>query len=226
MFPNVRMGPSFVGRLSSSRFAVGLGGRHVPRPSARRRRWSEAPPVSRHAGMFRSSILVSPWGSLWRLQIRSHFTVGRPTRLGLSSIAVGLIESIPRRSRSACGPVRERRASATNILVHDESSFDIRDGQGRNSARPAIGNPYAIVDGQERKLRSGRRRRSEMVHRITCFRGAASRSYGSFQFFVSAIAAGSGRSAALTAGAAAIYVATAPPAILPGNGGFLGARAS
>jgi len=105
------------------------------------------------------------------------------------------------------------------ILVHDESSFDIRAVEGVK-VPPGYGQHFRSFDGKARKLLVEGAGGPSWYTEYNVLSGLSSRSYGRFQFFVTRIAAGRVERGLPRALQRCGY---RTHAIYPVNGGFLGA---
>jgi phosphoglycerol transferase MdoB-like AlkP superfamily enzyme len=146
-------------------------------------------------------------------------------RTGLDAVAAyleqGFLESDPitaaeLRAEVPCESVGKRPHI---ILVHDESSFDIRAVPGVK-VPPGYGDHFRSFDGKARKLLVEGAGGPSWYTEYNVLSGLSSRSYGRFQFFVTRIAAGR---VARGLPRALQRCGYRTHAIYPANGGFLGA---
>jgi hypothetical protein len=163
---------------------------------------------------------VSPGEAFGDFNYVSHFT-----RTGVDAVGAyleqGFLESDPAaveelRAEAACGNVGKRPHI---ILVHDESSFDIRAIEGVK-VPPGYGHHFRSFDGKARKLLVEGAGGPSWYTEYNVLSGLSSRSYGRFQFFVTRIAAGRVERGLPRALQRCGY---RTHAIYPVNGGFLGA---
>lgn len=133
---------------------------------------------------------VSPGAAFGSGNYVSHFA-----RTGVDAVAAyfeqGFLESdatvVERlRTDASCEPAGKRPHI---ILVHDESSFDIRAIKGVK-APPGYGRHFRSFDGKARKLLVEGAGGPSWYTEYNVLSGLSSRSYGRFQFFVTRIAAG------------------------------------
>src|SRR5215813_12307850 len=150
----------------------------------------------------------------------SHFV-----RTGIDAVAAyveqGFLESDPitsaeLRAEAVCESTGKRPHV---ILVHDESSFDIRAVAGVK-VPPGYGDHFRSFDGKARKLLVEGAGGPSWYTEYNVLSGLSSRSYGRFQFFVTRIAAGR---VARGLPRALQRCGYRTHAIYPANGGFLGA---
>jgi len=150
----------------------------------------------------------------------SHFV-----RTGVDAMAAyveqGFLESDPitaaeLRAEAPCESAGKRPHI---ILVHDESSFDIRAVAGVK-VPPGYGPHFRSFDGKARKLLVEGAGGPSWYTEYNVLSGLSSRSYGRFQFFVTRIAAGR---VARGLPRALQRCGYRTHAIYPANGGFLGA---
>jgi Sulfatase len=106
------------------------------------------------------------------------------------------------------------------ILVHDESSFDLRALNGVKTP-PGYGRHFRSFDGKARKLLVEGAGGPSWYTEYNVLAGLSSRSYGRFQFFVTRIAAGRVRRGVPEALHGCGYTTHA---LYPVSGGFLAAR--
>jgi hypothetical protein len=104
------------------------------------------------------------------------------------------------------------------ILVHDESSFDLRAIDGVN-VPPGYGRHFRSFDGKARKFLAEGAGGPSWYTEYNVLSGLSSRSYGRFQFFVTRIAAGRVRRGLPQALRRCGYDTYA---VYPVSGGFLG----
>src|SRR5262245_3030551 len=164
---------------------------------------------------------VSPGEAFGNANYVSHFV-----RTGVDAMAAyveqGFLESDPitvaeLRAEAPCESAGKRPHI---ILVHDESSFDIRAVEGIK-VPPGYGHHFRSFDGKARKLLVEGAGGPSWYTEYNVLSGLSSRSYGRFQFFVTRIAAGRvgrGLPRALQRCGYRTH------AIYPANGGFLGTR--
>ena len=108
------------------------------------------------------------------------------------------------------------------VMVHDESSFDLRDGAGRRGAG-RLRRAFPVVRRQAARLHRRGRRRPELVHRIQRAEGLSARSFGRFSYFVTRIATGRVQRGLPQALRRCGYKTMS---IYPALGAFMGARTS
>jgi hypothetical protein len=149
------------------------------------------------------------------------------TRTGVDAVEAyleqGFLESDPMtveelRTETSCASVGKRPHI---ILVHDESSFDIR-AISDIKVPAGYGRHFRSFDGRARKLLVEGAGGPSWYTEYNVLSGLSSRSYGRFQFFVTRIAAGRverGLPRALQ------HCGYTTHAIYPVNGGFLAAGA-
>jgi Sulfatase len=163
---------------------------------------------------------VSPGEAFGDFNYVSHFT-----RTGVDAVEAyleqGFLESDPAtveelRAETACENVGRRPHI---ILVHDESSFDIRAVEGVK-VPPGYGQHFRSFDGKARKFLVEGAGGPSWYTEYNVLSGLSSRSYGRFQFFVTRIAAGRVERGLPRALQRCGY---RTHAIYPVNGGFLGA---
>jgi phosphoglycerol transferase MdoB-like AlkP superfamily enzyme len=163
---------------------------------------------------------VSPGEAFGDFNYVSHFT-----RTGVDAVGAyleqGFLESDPAavdelRPETACENTGKRPHI---ILVHDESSFDIRAVEGVK-VPPGYGQQFRSFDGKARKLLVEGAGGPSWYTEYNVLSGLSSRSYGRFQFFVTRIAAGRVERGLPRALQRCGY---RTHAIYPVNGGFLGA---
>ena len=133
---------------------------------------------------------VSPGEAFGNENYVSHFA-----RTGVDAVSAyveqGFLESDPiaveeLRAATPCEPVGKRPHI---ILVHDESSFDIRAIAGVK-VPPGYGPHFRSFDGKARKFLVEGAGGPSWYTEYNVLSGLSSRSYGRFQFFVTRIAAG------------------------------------
>jgi len=175
------------------------------------------------AGITGLSILhpVSPGAAFGDENYISHFA-----RTGVEAVGAylehGFLESdagtTAERLRTdvSCEPAGQRPHI---ILVHDESSFDIRAIDGVK-VPPSYGRHFRSFDGKARKLLVEGAGGPSWFTEYNVLSGLSSRSYGRFQFFVTRIAAGRVERGLPRALQRCGY---RTHAIYPAYGGFLGA---
>jgi phosphoglycerol transferase MdoB-like AlkP superfamily enzyme len=163
---------------------------------------------------------VSPGEGFGNWNYVSHFV-----RTGVDAVAAyieqGFLESDPMtvaelRAEAPCESAGKRPHI---ILVHDESSFDIRLIEGVK-VPPGYGQHFRSFDGKARKLLVEGAGGPSWYTEYNVLSGLSSRSYGRFQFFVTRIAAGR---VARGLPRALQRCGYRTHAIYPANGGFLGA---
>ncbi len=133
---------------------------------------------------------VSPGAAFGDENYVSHFA-----RTGVEAVAAyveqGFLESdvtvVDRlRTEATCQPAGKRPHI---ILVHDESSFDLRQVNGAR-VPPGYGPHFRSFDGKARKFLVEGAGGPSWFTEYNVLSGLSSRSYGRFQFFVTRIAAG------------------------------------
>jgi hypothetical protein len=133
---------------------------------------------------------VSPGEAFGDWNYLSHFA-----RTGVAAVSAymahGFLESDPSAAarlapETACQPARK---PPHILLVHDESSFDIREVNGIK-VYPGYGRHFLSFDGKERKFLVEGAGGPSWYTEYNVLSGLSSRSYGEFQFFVTRIAAG------------------------------------
>jgi len=133
---------------------------------------------------------VSPGETFGNENYVSHFV-----RTGVDAVAAyieqGFLESDPitaagLRAEAPCESAGKRPHI---ILVHDESSFDIRSIEGVK-VPPGYGQHFRSFDGKARKFLVEGAGGPSWYTEYNVLSGLSSRSYGRFQFFVTRIAAG------------------------------------
>jgi hypothetical protein len=150
----------------------------------------------------------------------SHFV-----RTGVDAVAAyveqGFLESDPITAEElrAEAPCESASKRPHIILVHDESSFDIRAIEGVK-VPPGYGHHFRSFDGKARKLLVEGAGGPSWYTEYNVLSGLSSRSYGRFQFFVTRIAAGRVERGLPRALQRCGY---RTHAIYPVNGGFLSA---
>ncbi len=163
---------------------------------------------------------VSPGEAFGNENYVSHFV-----RTGVDAVTAyvehGFLESDPMtlealQAESPCEPVGKRPHI---ILVHDESSFDIR-AIADVKVPPGYGPHFRSFDGKARRLLVEGAGGPSWYTEYNVLSGLSSRSYGRFQFFVTRIAAGRVERGLPRALQRCGY---STHAIYPVNGGFLGA---
>jgi len=163
---------------------------------------------------------VSPGEAFGNENYVSHFV-----RTGVDAVAAyveqGFLESDPMtvaelRAETPCESTGKRPHI---ILVHDESSFDIRAIEGVK-VPPGYGHHFRSFDGKARKFLVEGAGGPSWYTEYNVLSGLSSRSYGRFQFFVTRIAAGRVERGLPRALQRCGY---RTHAIYPVNGGFLGA---
>jgi hypothetical protein len=163
---------------------------------------------------------VSPGEAFGDENYVSHFV-----RTGVDAVAAyveqGFLESDPitvaeLRAEAPCESTGRRPHI---ILVHDESSFDIRTAEGIK-VPPGYGQHFRSFDGKARKFLVEGAGGPSWYTEYNVLSGLSSRSYGRFQFFVTRIAAGRVERGLPRALQRCGY---RTHAIYPANGGFLGA---
>src|SRR5437660_6905761 len=75
------------------------------------------------------------------------------------------------------------------IMIHDESSFDIRQASGVN-VPPGYGSHFKSFDGRERKFMAESSGGASWMAEYNVLAGLSSRSFGRFSYFVTRIASG------------------------------------
>jgi hypothetical protein len=163
---------------------------------------------------------VSPGEAFGNENYVSHFV-----RTGVDAVGAyveqGFLESDPMtveelRAEAPCENAGKRPHI---VLVHDESSFDIRAIDGVK-VPPGYGHHFRSFDGKARKLLVEGAGGPSWYTEYNVLSGLSSRSYGRFQFFVTRIAAGRVERGLPRALQRCGY---RTHAIYPVNGGFLGA---
>jgi hypothetical protein len=163
---------------------------------------------------------VSPGEAFGDENYVSHFM-----RTGVDAVAAyveqGFLESDPitvaeLRAEAPCESAGKRPHI---ILVHDESSFDIRSIEGVK-VPPGYGQHFRSFDGKARKFLVEGAGGPSWYTEYNVLSGLSSRSYGRFQFFVTRIAAGRVERGLPRALQRCGY---STHAIYPVNGSFLGA---
>jgi Sulfatase len=150
-----------------------------------------------------------------RSAIESVFAYASQGLLEADPAVVGRLDDP---SAEACEPVGK---PPHIILVHDESSFDIRDIPDIK-VPPGYGGHFASFDGRRRKLLVEGAGGPSWFTEYNVLAGLSSRSYGRFQFFVTQIAAGRvlrGLPRSLA------HCGYRTFSLFPVHGGFLGAAA-
>src|SRR5215510_2459933 len=163
---------------------------------------------------------VAPGEAFGDFNYVSHFT-----RTGVDAVSAyfeqGFLESDPMavgelRAETPCVSAGKRPHI---ILVHDESSFDIRAVPGIK-VPPGYGRHFRSFDGKARKLLVEGAGGPSWYTEYNVLSGLSSRSYGRFQFFVTRIAAGRVERGLPRSLQRCGY---STHAIYPVNGGFLAA---
>jgi hypothetical protein len=163
---------------------------------------------------------VSPGEAFGDWNYVSYFT-----RTGVDAVGAyleqGFLESDPKavdelRAETPCENVGKRPHI---ILVHDESSFDIR-ATSHVKVPPGYGRHFRSFDGKARKFLVEGAGGPSWYTEYNVLSGLSSRSYGRFQFFVTRIAAGRVERGLPRALQRCGY---STHAIYPVNGGFLAA---
>jgi phosphoglycerol transferase MdoB-like AlkP superfamily enzyme len=163
---------------------------------------------------------VSPGEAFGDWNYVSYFT-----RTGVDAVGAyleqGFLESDPSaveelRAETPCENVGKRPHI---IVVHDESSFDIR-AISHIKVPPGYGGHFRSFDGKARKLLVEGAGGPSWYSEYNVLSGLSSRSYGRFQFFVTRIAAGRVERGLPRALQRCGY---STHAIYPVNGGFLAA---
>ena len=163
---------------------------------------------------------VSPGAAFGNENYVSHFM-----RTGVDAVAAyveqGFLESDPMtvaelRAEAPCESTGKRPHI---ILVHDESSFDIRSIEGVK-VPSGYGQHFRSFDGKARKFLVEGAGGPSWYTEYNVLSGLSSRSYGRFQFFVTRIAAGRVERGLPRALQRCGY---STHAIYPVNGSFLGA---
>jgi len=164
---------------------------------------------------------VSPGAAFGNENYVSHFA-----RTGVDAIAAyyqgGFLESEPgagERLHEGIGSCQTTDGRPHIILVHDESSFDIRAVDGVK-VPPGYGRHFLSFDGKARKFLVEGAGGPSWFTEYNVLSGLSSRSYGRFQFFVTRIAAGRVERGLPRTLARCGY---RTHAIYPVNGGFLAA---
>ena len=191
-------------------------------PSRVRRRAAAVGVIACLAGIGGLSVVypVAPGEAFGNENYVSHFV-----RTGIDAVAAyveqGFLESDP---ITAAGLRAETPCESTGkrphiIMVHDESSFDIRSIEGVK-VPPGYGQHFRSFDGKARKFLVEGAGGPSWYTEYNVLSGLSSRSYGRFQFFVTRIAAGRVERGLPRALQRCGY---RTHAIYPVNGGFLGA---
>ncbi len=163
---------------------------------------------------------VSPGEGFGDWNYVSHFT-----RTGVDAVAAyveqGFLESDPITAEAlrAEAPCESAGKRPHIILVHDESSFDIRAIEGVK-VPSGYGQHFRSFDGKARRFLVEGAGGPSWYTEYNVLSGLSSRSYGRFQFFVTRIAAGRVERGLPRALQRCGY---RTHAIYPVNGGFLGA---
>ena len=165
---------------------------------------------------------VSPGAAFGNENYVSHFV-----RTGVDAVAAYYESGFFEAEASAVDRLREGMDGSCPtagprphiILVHDESSFDIRAVNGVK-VPPGYGRHFLSFDGKARKFLVEGAGGPSWFTEYNVLSGLSSRSFGRFQFFVTRIAAGRVKRGLPRALARCGY---RTHAIYPVNGGFLGA---
>ena len=189
MFPKVRAAAIAAAVLLIPVAVIALADRSVPRPplacGARRRGLSRRHrrPIGGLSGLTRRG--------LRRRELRLAFRPHR-RRGGVGLLRARLPRTPTRRWSSGCAPTRPATPTGKRphiILVHDESSFDLRQVNGAK-VPPGYGGHFRSFDGKARKFLIEGAGGPSWFTEYNVLSGLSSRSYGRFQFFVTRIAAG------------------------------------
>ena len=218
MFPNVRMA-AMVAALVFIPIAIVLW--RID-PFRVRRNAAAVGVIACLAGIGGLSVVypVAPGEAFGNENYVSHFV-----RTGVDAVAAyveqGFLESDPMTVAElrAATPCESTGKRPHIILVHDESSFDIRSIEGVK-VPPGYGQHFRSFDGKARKFLVEGAGGPSWYTEYNVLSGLSSRSYGRFQFFVTRIAAGRVERGLPRALQRCGY---RTHAIYPVNGGFLGA---
>jgi hypothetical protein len=139
-----------------------------------------------------SSVPMDPFESFWGRSYVSNFA-----RSGVDAIVEyvthGYLESDPA-ANDRLGPIAEVGCQSAQkpphiIMVHDESSFDIRNAPGIK-VPPGYGSHFRSLDGKQRNLIIEGAGGPSWYTEYNVLAGLSARSYGRFMFNVTSIAAG------------------------------------